>query len=121
MNSDNISIELSRVNGILKEVSISNLIWTKQNSFGSTEICLPFLGIYTSSPSENEIDVSIEEAIKGFCIACEKYGKGLESELESIGWINLDSDRHVFNIAPQTDAFDMVLKTGHTSFHTITF
>jgi len=86
METQNVSIEIAREKGFLSNISLSFPIWISTNLDKSIDIEMPFLGLSTSSQDEDEIDLAIEEAIKAFCIICDKYGQGLEKELEFLGW-----------------------------------
>lgn len=82
------SIEVTRsnVNKSVVSISIMMPVWHKGNNDGNIDIKIPLLGIETTAKDENDIKVSVDEAIRGFIWACEKFGRGLQDELKDLGW-----------------------------------
>lgn len=107
MSSD-ATMTISRENGVLHSISLVMPVWIKND--GILTIDLPFFKTKTYARTEAEVDKAIEEAVKSFCIASERFGKGVEKELELLGWEKVD-DTLGFNL-PQSEVMDQILHTG---------
>ena len=102
------SMIIARVKGELSTISVVMPIWIKREDFIS--ISIPMLMLKTVASNEEDINKAIEGTIKCFCIAAEKFGKGLEAELEALGWEKNDSSLE-FSM-PDNEVIEEILKTG---------
>lgn len=111
-------IEVIRHNEKLSSLKVIMPIWNESGEDNKIYTKIPLLGgLKTYSINENDTDIAVKEAIECFCIAAERYGNGLENELENIGWVlTLSSDnRTVLNIDSSNSMFNLVLQTGETT------
>ena len=87
MNTIEANIEITRANDKLVSISVSMPVWSKESEFdGNIHVHLPLLDIDTIASDEKDAEFAIKEAIQSFCIASEKFGEGLEKELQALGW-----------------------------------
>lgn len=81
-------MKISRRGGELVGVSIIMPTWLEKRENGSFCVKLPLLGdIQSYAESEEDVTVAVNEVVELFCRAAEKFGKGLEKELELLGWV----------------------------------
>ena len=80
------NIEITR-NGEKLAVSVLMPVWNRFADHGNLLVELPLLGINTIAKDENDADKAIEEAIASFCFAADKFGQGIEKELQALGWV----------------------------------
>lgn len=116
MNTIEANIEITRAGDKLVSISVSMPVWSKESEFDSNiHVQLPLLNIDTIASDEKDAEFAIKEAIQSFCIASEKFGEGLEKELQSLGWKRVDQDgNHVlgFCVSETDDLLDRLLQTG---------
>lgn len=87
------NIEITRVDKKLVSISVSMPVWSKESEFDSNILVkLPLLDIDTIASSDKDAEFAIKEAIQSFCIASEKFGEGIEKELQALGWKNVDEN-----------------------------
>ena len=117
MQTNEANIEIKKTNGIIESVSVIMPTWHKVedgNSF--TTVNIPLLGMKTFANTNNDSFVAINEAIKCFCIASEKFGQGIVKELQTIGWsIKEETDKCIlmhYNIAPTDFVLEQIMETG---------
>jgi hypothetical protein len=116
MNILEANIKLTRKNHKLVSVSVNMPIWNKHSEYGKLEVILPMLGIKTIAKDENDAEKAIEEAIISFCIVAERFGQGIEKELESLNWIAVDdaSGEPIlgYNVTDPDSVIERILQTG---------
>jgi hypothetical protein len=108
------NIEIKRKNGALCSISVIMPIWSKLLDDATISVDVPLFGLKTFVKSEEDVDVAVEEAIKCFCIASEKFGQGIEKELQTIGWTfeNEKDDLLNFIIDSENSVFEQIMETG---------
>jgi hypothetical protein len=110
------NIDIKRTNKKLESISVVMPIWDKTTEDGFISVNIPLFNISTFAKNESDIDVSIKEAITLFCINAEKFGKGLEAELESLDWNLKNTEQDVssmsFEISQRNRVFGQVMQTG---------
>lgn len=113
MTHSNPTIQVVRESNILSLVKVIMPMWYKLDSDGITHVKMPLLSLSTFGKGEEDVEVAIRETITCFCLGADKFGLGLESELEFNGWIKLKerSGESVF-IWKHEDSFDEILETG---------
>lgn len=105
------NIKITRNGSKVTSISVSMPIWTKLNDSGNLSIQIPFLGIETIAKNENDAEKAIEEAIISFCIISEKFGQGIERELQVLGWKAIAADSLEYDV--NTDSvLEGIFKTG---------
>lgn len=113
-----IKMEITRSGEVLSSVKVIMPIWQKVGDNKLIYIDLPFFGLSTCARDEEDVEVALKEAVSCFCLAAERHGLGLESELEFVGWekeINQKDSEHSFmNLIPNNTAFDFMINTGET-------
>lgn len=113
-----IKMEITRSGEVLSSVKLIMPTWQKVGDNKLIYIDLPFFGLNTCAKDEADIEIALKEAVSCFCIAAERYGLGLESELEFVGWEKDTSEKdnqHSFmNLIPNNTAFDFMINTGET-------
>lgn len=116
MNIPEANIEIMRNGDKLVSISVSMPIWSKESEFdGNILVKLPLLAINTIAKDEDDAEIAIKEAIQSFCIAAEKFGEGVESELQALGWKRVDHNgNHVLGYCvSEPDALiERLLQTG---------
>jgi hypothetical protein len=121
MNTLEANIEITRQDGHLSSVSVVMPSWNKIGDDNVIVVDLPLFGLKTFAASDNDIDVAIEEAIKGFCLIAEKFGKGLDAELLALGWTAIQNENeHIsldFNIPDDNSVFEQIMQTGDQYAH----
>lgn len=85
------NFKINRTKGGHISISVLMPIWNKQLDSGNLLIHLPLLNIETYAQNELDSVEAIKEAIASFCIVSEKFGQGIENELQSIGWKSINS------------------------------
>jgi hypothetical protein len=109
----NPTIEISRENHKLASVKVVMPVWKRNGTDGLTYINMPLLGISTYGKTPEDVDKAIEETITGFCLASDKFGLGLESELEFFGWTKTEfKNSSVFTLNIQSPVMDEIMDTG---------
>lgn len=115
MNSHNItSIEIVKEDHKVHSVKIVMPVWKKLGNDGITYVNMPLLGLNTYGKGDEDVDTAISETIIAFCIASEKFGLGLESELDFFGWkrtLNTPNSI-IFNIESDNPFMEEVMDTG---------
>lgn len=86
------NIRISRSDSKHVTVDVSMPIWSKPSEHGHLVIKLPLIGIETIALDESDSDRAIEEAITSFCIAADRFGQGVEKELQALGWTQTDDN-----------------------------
>lgn len=93
MNITEANIEITRTGIKLASISISMPVWSKKSEFDENILVkLPLLDIDTIAKNELDTEIAIKEAIQSFCIAAEKFGQGIEKELQALGWKRVDQN-----------------------------
>ena len=111
------NVIIEQKNGKLHSVFVNMPIWVKEpTSDGIIKIDLPFFGIDTLASDSLDIDESIEDILHLFYISCEKFGKGLITELQILGWDIEDEseDKIVMEYMPKENnvIFEQMMSTG---------
>lgn len=119
MNANEILFEISRdKSGILTSAKIIMPTWSRVGEDGNVYIQIPLLGeISTFATNEEDAEIAITEAFECFCILAEKQGKGIERELELLGWSRVEKKNAVkhhalLNIKSPTPVINNLTKTG---------
>ena len=117
MNTNEILFEISRENGVLTSAKIIMPTWSRVGEDGNIYIEIPLLELSTFGANEEDAEVAIKEAFECFCILAEKHGKGLERELELLGWnraIKKNPVKHyaLLNFKSPNPAINNMAKTG---------
>lgn len=118
MNTNEILFEITRENGVLTSAKIIMPTWSRTGEDGNVYVKLPLLGeISTFGVDEEDADIAIREAFECFCIVAEKHGKGLEKELELLGWNRAKKKSPIkhyalLNFKVHNPAFNNITKTG---------
>lgn len=114
INHNNPSIEISRESNKIHSVKMVMPVWKRNGNDDLTYVEMPLLGLMTYGKGDEDVDLAIEETIKAFCIASEKFGLGLESELQYIGWkmLNETSNSTLFVLEVKDSLMEEVMHTG---------
>jgi hypothetical protein len=116
MNTVEANIEITRTDGKLVSISVSMPIWSKESEFDNNILVhLPLLDIDTIASDEKDAEFAIKEAIQSFCIASEKFGEGIEKELQALGWKQVDQNGNQilgFCVSETDELLDRLLQTG---------
>ena len=103
------SIEVLR-DGSSISLAVIMPVWNKTvRDF--TSVNIPLFGLKTLALLDDEDDIqsSIEEALKCFCIASEKFGSGIGGELKLLGWQEVGNS---FEYIQSNPIFDQIMETG---------
>lgn len=112
-----ISMKITRNDHKLSSVSVIMPTWNRKSEDGKIYASIPFLGLETCGLDESDLDTAIEEALTCFCIAAEKHGLGLESELQFLGWTQaepLDENHSILSNNAGNESMVAALSTGDT-------
>lgn len=116
MTTQEANIKITRNENKITSISVLMPIWNKESDHGNLLINIPLLGIETIARHENDADKAIEEAIVSFCIVAEKFGQGIEKELQTLGWQKIDSSTGEpeigYNVSNPDDVLDRLIRTG---------
>jgi hypothetical protein len=110
-------IEVIRNSGKLTSIKVIMPTWNELGEDNKVYTKMPMLGgLVTYSLNELDSDLAVKEAIQCFCSAAEKFGIGLEKELQSLGWkIVSENENHiVLSIQSEMPVFELMLETGDT-------
>ena len=117
MENTESAVEIERVNGKLKSVKMVLPVWTrKSEEDGVFYASIPMLNLETYGKDEQDLDVAIKELVEGFIIICEKYGKGIEKELENLDWKKqreIEPTHIYFDFKPKKPVYRNILNTGN--------
>ena len=105
------------------DIKIEMPIWIRKDEQGKFYANLALLGgIMTYADNEADLDKAINEAIAVFFENADKYGKGLQNELVTLGWqikkerslrFKVKRDRAGVSLGlPMSPAFQEVMQTG---------
>lgn len=107
------SIEINRTSDHIS-MSVCMPFWVKdsQDPRFST-IIIPLFGLKTYAEANNDEDIktSIEEAVKCFTISAERFGQGIEKELQVLGWKAMDGSLEFMQEDP---IIEQIMNTGDT-------
>jgi len=110
------NIKITRNRGKLISISVFMPIWNKQSEYGNILVQIPLLGIDTLANDEKDAEKAIDEAIASFCIVAEKFGLGIEKELQALGWISVEGEIGVptlgFNVSDTDAMLERLMQTG---------
>lgn len=116
------NIVLTRSAEKLTSVSVSMPVWTNKSDFDDNLIVrLPLLSIETIAKDDLDAETAIREAIISFCLAAEKFGQGVEKELQSLGWNETDDNGNPvlgFCVSETDELLERLLKTGDNYVNT---
>lgn len=122
MNIEEANIKITRTGNKLSSISVLMPIWNKLSDHGNLIVSLPVLGIDTIAKDENDSEKAIEEAIISFCIVAERFGQGIEKELQSMGWVMVANDNNEpvlgYNISDPDAILERILLTGESYVNT---
>lgn len=110
-------IEVIRKDGKLSSIKVIMPTWNEVGEDNKVYTKMPMLGgLVTYAMDELDADKAVNEALHCFCIASEKFGIGLEKELQCLGWnVISETEGHVvLSIHSEIPAFELMLETGDT-------
>ena len=115
------NIEITRHDGVLHSISAVMPVWNKTGEDDIIAVNIPLFGMKTFATDEADVDIAIEEAIKCFCIASEKFGNGLNQELVDLGWTAVENEKERisldYNIPDDNFVFEQLMQTGEQYAH----
>lgn len=108
-------IEITRELNKLHSVKVIMPIWKKADIDNIIYVNMPLLGLSTYGKNIEDTDLAIEETITAFCLASEKFGLGLESELDFFGWKRKHEYENsvIFAIDIENPFMEDVMDTGY--------
>lgn len=116
MNIQEANIKVFRVNEKVDSIAVLMPIWSKQSEHGNLLVKIPMLGLETIAKDDLDADKAIEEALVSFCIAAEKFGQGIEKELQALGWIAVDDESGEpvlgYNISDTDSVIERIMETA---------
>jgi hypothetical protein len=112
------TIKIHRTGKELSSISVFMPFSTWRGEFGTLMVSIPLLQIETVARDKKDAEKAIEEAITSFCIASERFGQGIEKELEALGWIPVDGESGErlpgYNFSNTNSVIDRIIKGGET-------
>lgn len=114
MKTSEANIKITRHGDESITVSVLMPIWIKSEDDGSFLVDIPLLAMKTFAKDENDVEKAANEAVKSFCIAADKFGKGLEAELAFLKWelLEEEEDNLLFNFSSSDDVYGQMMQTG---------
>jgi len=117
MNTTEANIKIHRDDSRVISVSVNIPVWNKESEQGNLLVQIPLLGIETIAKNEEDAETAIKELIASFCIASDRFGQGLEKELEALGWERVDGTTGEpvlgYNVADGPDqVIERLIRTG---------
>ena len=110
------TIKLLKVVGKVKSISIFMPIWEKTSEHGNLFINLPLLGLETIAKDNTDSEAAIREIISSFCTVAEKFGQGIEKELQALGWVHVDDETGEpimgYNVSDADSVIERIMQTG---------
>lgn len=117
MKTSEANIEIIRDNEKLSSISVIMPTWHKiedDNEFVTVNI--PLFGLKTFAKNDDDTIVAINEALKCFCISSERFGQGIEKELQVLGWtfVKTEGNRTLLNYSIESNnfVFEQIMETG---------
>ncbi|MEP6949369.1 MAG: hypothetical protein ABI863_08850 [Ginsengibacter sp.] len=111
MRTSEANIEVKRnEDGLLSSISVIMPTWNKVDHENVISITIPLFGIKTFANDNEDCEVAIQEAIKCFCIAAEKFGQGLEAELQALNWSITRENKLLSSLNFSVETKDVVLE-----------
>jgi hypothetical protein len=115
------NIEIKRHGGHLSSILVIMPKWNKVEHDDTLSVNIPLFGIKTFAKGEKDAEIAIEEAIKCFCFSAEKFGQGIERELEALGWTFVNEDENssllTYTIADSNIVLEQIMQTGEQYSH----
>lgn len=114
MKTSEANIKITRIEDVLSSISLIMPTWKHQEDT-SLSVIIPLFGIKTFAKDLDDADIAINEAIKCFCIASEKFGQGIEKELQTIGWSTVDNNHSLLNYSIDSNdniVLEQIMETG---------
>ncbi|KAF0240178.1 MAG: hypothetical protein Q8K64_09065 [Sediminibacterium sp.] len=110
MKTAEANIEIVKV-GNESTISIIMPTWQKieeDNDFITVNI--PLFGLKTISNSQEDTITAIHEALKCFLISSNRFGQGVEKELQALGWVIIEKDENKTLLSYSIESSDFVLE-----------
>jgi len=114
MKTSEANIEITRADHALSSISVIMPTWKHQED-NSLSVNIPLFGIKTFAKDIDDTEAATNEAITCFCIASEKFGQGIEKELEAIGWVSLvNGNNSILNYSIESSdiVLEQIMETG---------
>lgn len=108
------NIKINKNGGKVIFISVAMPICVQRNNFGNLSVQLPLLDFETIASDGTDAKKAIKEAIVSFCIIAEKFGRGIEKELQELGWENEGEDNLVFKINGTGSILEEIFNTGES-------
>lgn len=113
------NIRITRRGKMTEAIAVVMPIWNRRSEKGNVLVNLPLLGIETVAKDETDAERAIEEAIISFCLVADKFGQGIEKELQALGWIPVDTENGEpllgFSLSDSTEIELLLEQICHTT------
>lgn len=113
------NIRITRRGKMTEAIAVVMPIWNRRSEKGNLLVNLPLLGIETVAKDETDAERAIEEAIISFCLVADKFGQGIEKELQALGWIPVDTENGEpllgFSLSDSTEIELLLEQICHTT------
>lgn len=105
MKTSEANIKLVKRDNKISSLSVIMPMWQKAED-EAVIVNIPLFNIKTFARNEEGAIVAIEESLKCFCISAENFGKGVEIELQLLGWqiVSEDDNETLLNFSLQSDS-----------------
>jgi len=80
------SIIIGRTGDKLTSISVAMPVKVERSFDGSLKVNLPLFGTHSWANDENGVEKAVEAEVILFCRGAEKFGDGIEKELQYLGW-----------------------------------
>ncbi len=116
MKTAEANIEINKI-GNESTISIIMPTWQKvedDNNFFTVNV--PLFGLKTFSLNEEDTITAIHEALKCFLISSNKFGQGIEKELQALGWNIIEKEDNrtllTYSIDSSNFVLEQIMETG---------
>ncbi len=110
MKHTSASLEVVK-DGTSFSINVIMPVWHKEVN-DAVKVEMPLLGLSNYASNENEIQTAVDETVLCFCIAAQKYGKGIDAELNKMGWSNYANSTLEFDAYEENDVMESIMNTG---------
>ena len=109
-------IKIARTAGKLTSIAVVMPVKSEWSFDGYLKIHIPLFDSISWAKDETGIEKAVETDIILFCKVAEKHGRGIEKELQSLGWVIVDESSTElvlkYNINKADHARRQILRTG---------
>jgi hypothetical protein len=108
--------KITRIATKISSISVEMPIQTERSFDGYLKVHMPLLDIMIWAKDQEYVEEAVKAALIGLCLAAEQFGKGMEKELESMGWIltgkEADSSIFTYDSVNRKTILERIMRTS---------